>query len=160
MRVFRIERRKYLEAVLSGEGAARSSGNRWNSLYTAMVYTAQTRALALLELAVHLDLTEDLPTDRYFVEIEIPDQLQISEIKVEDLPSGWNENPPNTQTRRIGDKFVADGHAVVLRVPSSIIPMEYNYLINPRHPDSAGIRVISSEELHFDPRLRQFRSSV
>ena len=71
MIVFRIEREKYLKTTLHGIGASLSIGFRWNSINTKLVYTAESRALATLEVAVHLDLSEDLPNDRYFVEIEI-----------------------------------------------------------------------------------------
>ena len=76
MIVFRIERRKYLSATLMGIGASKSSGFRWNSLHNRMVYTAESRALATLEVAVHLDLNEDLPSDRMMVEIDIPDEVK------------------------------------------------------------------------------------
>lgn len=77
MRVFRVEREKYLSTTLNGIGAASSEGFRWNSLNTFLVYTAESRALATLEVSVHLDLSEDLPMDRYYVEIEIPDASKI-----------------------------------------------------------------------------------
>jgi len=73
MRVYRIEREKYLDTTLKGIGAALTEGYRWNSLNTYLVYTAASRALATLEVSVHLDLCEDLPADRYYVEIDIPD---------------------------------------------------------------------------------------
>jgi RES domain-containing protein len=80
MRVFRIEREKYLESTLKGIGAAMTDGYRWNSINTYLVYTADSRALATLEVSVHLDLSEDLPIDRFYVEIEIPDDIQILEL--------------------------------------------------------------------------------
>lgn len=67
MKVFRIDRKKYLDSTLSGIGASRATGFRWNSLNTRLVYTAESRALAILEVAVHLDLAEDLPKDRNYV---------------------------------------------------------------------------------------------
>ena len=80
MKVYRIEREKYLSTTLKGLGAAKTEGYRWNSLNTYLVYTAESRALATLEVSVHLDLAEDLPTDRWFVEIEIPDDIEVMEI--------------------------------------------------------------------------------
>ena len=77
MIVFRIEREKYLKTTLASIGASMSNGYRWNSLNSKLVYTAESRALATLEVSVHLDLSEDLPTDRYYVEIEIPDDITI-----------------------------------------------------------------------------------
>ena len=153
MRVFRIEREKYLESTLSGRGAASSEGFRWNSLNTYLVYTAESRSLATLEIAVHLDLREDLPTDRYYVEIDIPDEIAILELAIGDLPANWHSKPPILETQYIGDDFVSEKSAAVLKVPSSIVPPEFNYLINPNHPDAARIKVISTMKLSFDSRL-------
>lgn len=88
MRVFRIEREKYLETTLQGVGAARAEGFRWNSLGTYMVYTSESRALATLEVFVHLVINEDLPLDRYYVEIDIPDMVTILELNIKDLTNG------------------------------------------------------------------------
>lgn len=155
MIVYRIEREKYLKSTLSGTGASISKGFRWNSINTKLVYTAESRALAMLEVSVHLDLSEDLPTDRYFVEIEIPDKIIIQEVKIEDLPEDWNSKPPTLTTQTIGDDFVTQNESAVLKVPSSIVPQEYNYLINPNHPDAKKIKVIKKISLNFDPRLKK-----
>ncbi|MCC5930584.1 MAG: RES family NAD+ phosphorylase [Cyclobacteriaceae bacterium] len=155
MRVFRIEREKYLTHTLKGVGAALNDGYRWNSLHTYLVYTAESRALAMLEISVHLDFSEDLPTDRYYVEIDIPKDITIMELPIEQLPEDWDSRPPIPETQYIGDDFVYKKEAPVLKVPSSIVPPEYNYLINPNHPDSAKIKVISTQRLQFDSRFKQ-----
>ncbi len=154
MRVYRIERGRYLKTTLSGIDASMSKGYRWNSFPTRLVYTSESRALATLEVSVHLDLSEDLPTDRFYVEIEIPDETAIQEIKVEDLPEGWNSNPPDRITQSIADHFILQAETAVLKVPSSIVPQEYNYLINPHHPDTGSIKVISKTSINFDQRLK------
>lgn len=154
MRVYRVEREKYLNSTLLGIGASLSEGFRWNSYNTRMVYTSGSRALATLEVAVHLDIHEDLPNDRYFVEIDIPDSVQILELYTEDLPDNWDAKPPLINTQFIGDAFISEESAAVLKVPSSIIPAEYNYLINPLHPDAGKIKVIVTEKMTFDSRLR------
>lgn len=153
MRVYRIEREKYLETTLKGFGAASAEGFRWNSLHTYLVYTSDSRALATLEVSVHLDLSEDLPTDRYYVEIDIPDELEILELKPEDLPHIWDIHPPSLETQYIGDDFVKDNEAAVLKVQSCIVPPEFNYLINPNHPDAKRITVVSKQQLTFDKRF-------
>lgn len=155
MRVYRIEREKYLETTSKGFGAASTEGYRWNSLNTYLVYTTKSRALATLEVSVHLDFSEDLPIDRYYVEIDIPDEIDILELREEDLPENWDTKPPSLETQYIGDDFVNDNEAAVLKVPSSIIPSEYNYLINPNHPEARKITVISKEQLTFDERFKQ-----
>ena len=158
MRVYRIEREKYLKTTLSGVGAALTEGYRCNSLSTFLVYTAESRALALLEISVHLDLSEDLPTDRFFVEIDIPEDIRITDISLDELPENWDAKPPLLETQYIGDDFVAQKIAAVLKVTSSIVPPEYNYLINPNHPDATRIRVVSTERLQIDNRFRLWKA--
>jgi len=154
MVVYRIERGKYLKTTLTGIGASMSKGYRWNSFNTKLVYTDESRALAMLEVSVHLDLSEDLPTDRYYVEIEIPKKITIQEVKIEDLPEDWNANPPTITTQTIGDDFVYQNESAILKVPSSIVPQEFNYLINPNHPDVKKIKVIGKTSMNFDTRLK------
>jgi RES domain-containing protein len=153
MKVYRIEREQYLETTLTGIGASMSKGFRWNSLNTRLVYTAESRALATLEVSVHLDLSEDLPNDRYYVEIEIPAEITIFEVNLEDLPDDWDAKPPTTTTQTIGDDFVAQNEAAVLKVPSSIVPQEFNFLINPSHIDANKIKVVRKTRMSFDTRL-------
>lgn len=158
MVVYRIERLKYLSSTLSGWGAALSTGFRWNSLNTRMVYTAATRSLAMLEVSVHLDWSEDLPLDRYVVEIELPDDLVMYELQPEDLPIGWDVRPPGTATQFIGDDFVIQNKGAVLRVPSCIIPEEYNYLLNPMHEDFNQVKIIGTRPLLFDVRWKNINT--
>lgn len=153
MKVFRIEREKYLSTTLSGIGASLDDGNRWNSRFTRLVYTAESRALALLEVAVHLDLSEDLPSDRYLIEIDIPDEVKVQEIRLENLPTDWKEHPPTSSTQVIGDDFVLQDAALLLKVPSCIVPDEFNYLINPHHADMKKVLVCKTVEMGFDSRL-------
>ncbi|MFT5336934.1 MAG: RES domain-containing protein [Luteibaculaceae bacterium] len=154
MKLYRIERAKYLNSTLSGIGASKAKGFRWNSEETRLVYTAESRSLALLEVSVHLDINTDLPNDRFYIEIEIPDNILAQEVKLEDLPKDWDAKPPRTFTQFIGDDFVKNNNAAILKVPSSIVPQEYNYLINPLHPDAKNIKVLSQIALKFDERLK------
>ncbi|MDZ7607712.1 MAG: RES family NAD+ phosphorylase [Cyclobacteriaceae bacterium] len=157
MKVFRVERKKYIATTLEGIGASLTEGYRWNSLNTFLVYTAESRSLAMLEVSVHLDLSEDLPTDRYYVEILVPDDIQIQELRIEDLPDYWDSKPPILETQYIGDDFVNESSAAVLKVPSSIVNQEFNYLINPKHPDSEKIIIVSTTPFKFDSRLQQLK---
>ncbi len=154
MIVFRVERQKYLDTTLLGMGASMSEGYRWNSINTRIVYTAESRALATLEVAVHLDIGEDLPEDRYYVEIEIPDEITILEVSIEDLPEDWDAKPPTLTTKTIGDDFVNYHEAAILKVPNSIVPQEFNYLINPNHQEASKIRVLSTSKMIFNSRLK------
>lgn len=155
MQVYRIEREKYLPDVLSGGGAQLSSGNRWNSFGTRMVYCSQHRSLAMLELAVHLDLAADLPTDRWLVSLEIPDDMYIQSVDPDQLPPNWADQPPGRPTQWMGDQFVLKAQAAVLCLPSAIIAEEYNFLINPLHPEAQNIQVVGQRPILIDQRLQR-----
>ncbi|MDO5655878.1 MAG: RES family NAD+ phosphorylase [Flavobacteriaceae bacterium] len=154
MRVFRIERERYLKDTLRGIGVSLSDGSRWNSFGTFLVYTAESRALAMLEVSVHLDLRLELPSDRLMVEIEIADSVKILEISRKDLPKNWNAKPPSKQSQFIGNQFVRYNEAAVLKIPSSLVEKEFNYLINPNHSESSKIKVIGFKAFNFYQRLK------
>lgn len=152
MRVFRLIRKKH-GIELSGKGAA-LSGNRWNSKGTELIYCADSRALAMAEVAVHLSLAI-LPKDYVMVDIEIPSYVSIAILSKEDLPANWSSFPHLLDTQRIGDGFVAELKNCVLKVPSAVVPGDFNFLINPYHPDFSAIRIVSQVDFPFDSRLFQ-----
>jgi RES domain-containing protein len=143
MFVFRIERQKYLREILTGSGAALSSGNRWNNFQTPMVYASASRSLAMLEVLTRIVSFEDLPSDRYLVTLEIPDQLDVEQLPLSALSENWDSFPAPSFTRELGDQFIRSGKHPVMQVPSSLVKEEYNFLINPFHKKSAAIRIHS-----------------
>jgi RES domain-containing protein len=157
MKLYRIERQKYVDTTLSGMGASLSAHFRWNSQHTRIVYTSESRSLAMLEVSVHLDMSEDLPTDRVCMEWEVPDGVSIQTVHARDLPDGWDAKPPIIATQRIGDAFVFEKKALLLKVPSCIVPEEFNILINPFHKDVKLIQFVSSRPLLFDRRWKQLK---
>lgn len=152
MEVFRLVREEYA-AVLNGKGAA-LKGARWNSPGTELIYTAGNRSLAMAEVAVHLSWAL-LPDDFRMLVLELPDDLPIQTLEEKELPDDWNVFPPLSATMVFGDRFVAEGKAAVLKVPSVVTRGDFNYLINPHHSDFKKIRIIESEPFLFDRRLFQ-----
>lgn len=150
MRVFRLIRKKY-GIELSGKGAA-ISGNRWNSKGTELIYTADSRALAMAEVAVHLSLSI-LPKDYVMVEINIPKSISVASVSVEKLPVNWNNFPHLVDTQLVGDEFFSERKACVLKVPSAVVPGDFNFLINPLHPEFSQIEIVGQEDFPFDSRL-------
>lgn len=150
MRVFRLMRKKY-GIELSDKGAA-ISGNRWNSKGTELIYFADSRALAMAEVAVHLSLSI-LPKDYVMVEIEIPSDTSIATLSKEDLPDNWSSFPHILETQQIGDLFVSERKNCVLKVTSAVVPGDFNFLINPHHPDFTAIKIVGQEDFPFDRRL-------
>ena len=150
MIVYRLSKEKY-KNDLSGIGAEKYGG-RWNNKGTRMVYTAQSRALANLEVAVHVAL-KSMPKNYYLTSIEIPDRY-IIEFKQNRLKGKkWRGNPPLEFTQLEGDAFVSNNKGLVLKVPSAIVPGDFNYLINPQHKDFGKVKILKSEPFGFDERL-------
>ena len=150
MKVFRLSKKKYAYQ-LNGKGASRF-GSRWNSKRTEIVYTAESRALAMAEVAVHLSLAT-LPSDFMMIEMDIPDSLDIDEIKLQELPQNWANHPSVSNTQKIGDQFVESAKNAVLKVPSSAVQGDFNYLINPHHDEFQHIHTINVTNFPFDKRL-------
>ena len=149
MIVFRLSKAKHAND-LSGKGAE-LSGGRWNNKGTALLYTSESRALCLLEVAVHLPLGI-LPNDFVMISLDIPDK-SIQEVDITMLASDWKEHPPKSSTRGIGDFFVAEGKHLILKAPSALVQDEYNYLLNPKHKDAGKVKVLSIDPFTFDPRF-------
>lgn len=150
MRVFRLTKRKYA-VELNGKGAGKSN-NRWNSKGTEMVYTAESRALAMAEVAVHLSM-DMLPEDFVMMEIDIPEKVRVE--KVDEFDCGAYLWPPNHETQKLGDAFVRAEKCAVLKVPSMVVNGDFNYLINPAHVDFEEIGVVDVVDFPFDTRLFQ-----
>lgn len=147
MILYRIAKRPY--ADLSGTGA-RLYGGRWNSEGRSMVYLTSSRSLAVLEALVHLSPT-NLPLDFCIMTIDAPDNF--AEIKVEQLPQNWNDYPEPNSLKHIGKDFLLKQKHLFLKVPSAIVNEEYNYLLNPLHPDAGLVKIISTQPFAFDQRL-------
>lgn len=149
MILYRIARCQYVND-LSGTGA-RLYGGRWSSIGRAVVYLASSSSLAVLEVLVHLQPLL-LPDDYCRMEVEVPDNL-IESVTIDELPAAWRDiSPPQTLTR-FGDSFIKEGKYLLLKVPSSIVPSEYNYLLNPAHPGMNKVKLLTREPFDFDSRL-------
>ena len=138
---------------LSGAGA-KTTGGRWNAPGDAIVYTSETQALACLETVVHLN-AGGLPLNRYLVSVTIPDPVW-AKARTEtpaSLPVGWDADPSGRASIQFGTNWIRSMASALLRVPSVIVPDEYNVLINPLHPDSKGIAAVKIRRWLYDPRL-------
>lgn len=151
--VYRIVKTKYARMAFDGEGAYRYGG-RWNTRGTRMIYTAGSLSLAALEMLVHLD-DDELLLAYSFVAAEIPPALILPVKSFRPLPKNWSASPAPLALQRIGDEWVRANASAVLEVPTSIVPLEQNYLLNPAHPDYAQITLDKPRHFVFDERLRK-----
>jgi RES domain-containing protein len=144
---WRIDRKLYRATAFTGEGA-RLYGGRWNSQGVSVVYTAEHRSLAMLEILVHLTKPKDY--ELYSVKF---DESLVQELAAQSLPRNWDVEPPTSDTQEIGDNWVNSASSAVLSVPSAVVPEERNYILNPRHPAFEQIQIDEAFPCHFDPRL-------
>lgn len=145
-----ITKQKHAKNTFTGEGA-KLYGGRWNNPGKLVVYTAESRALALAEILVHLEPTAVL--SRYIVfQVEI-DESYIAHLGLRDLPKNWRAEPAPKRLQTLGDEWLDSGKSAVLRIPSAIVVGEFNYLLNPLHPDFSELRIHSPKNLSIDKRL-------
>ena len=117
------------------------------------MYCAPNPATALVEVLVHVEIEAgDLPDPLEYLEIESPDTISTNTVDADALGRHWQKD--QVATRRAGDAWLRAGSTALLRVPSVIVPATWNVLINPRHPESARIRVVKVHSHGIDPRLR------
>lgn len=150
---WRITQAVHAGSAFTGIGAW-LEGGRWNRKGVHMIYTAGSIALAALEMVVHLP--EDTLLYQQYVRIPVQfDSDRVIKLPISSLSHDWNSNPPPESTQKIGTSWVMEKKSLVLQVPSSIIPEETNYLINPLHPDASHLKIGKPETFKFDPRIKQ-----
>jgi RES domain-containing protein len=151
VRSWRIVKAKYARTAFSGAGA-KTSGGRWNSPGTAVIYTAGSISLGILEMLVHLWSKDVL---RHYVTFELSfDEAMLRRIPVGDLPrSWWNPRAP-AACQSVGDEWARGLESPALALPSAIVRTEWNYLLNPAHPDFPKIKIASPQPVRLDKRLR------
>lgn len=157
MRLYRLARRPFVQGpgdAFSGEGAY-LAGSRWNTPGRRMAFAAESESLATLEYLVHAT-SETFFHDAVLVIAEL-DERYIAAMDPAALPAGWRSFPPGSGTQRLGDEWLASGSSAALRVPSAVVPREFNVLVNPRHRDFSKLDVLDIEAWGIDPRLERSR---
>lgn len=149
MLVYRICMNKFATGLFASGRAA-----RWNSNDIKMVYTASSRSLACLENVVHRSQA-GLSQLFSVLTINCPETVKIKTIAIADLPPNWTEYEQMAITQKIGDDWIKDNSSAILRVPSSIIEEEFNYLLNPEHDDFKKIKLLKSIPFIFDKRIKE-----
>lgn len=150
MVVWRITSARHAMSAFTGEGAARHPG-RWNHRHRRVVYTSDAPALAALEILANAE-TASVLRDRVAIRATVPDE-DIYPLPAEDLPDGWDSNPIGPHTRDLGEAWRADATFLVLSVPSAVMPLQQNLIINPEHPGFQRVAIDDPIPIRFDPRL-------
>jgi RES domain-containing protein len=146
-----VEAPAYAANDMTGSGA-KSSGGRWNSVGTPVIYCASSIALAALETLSAIR-TGSLPFNRYLVRIDVPDEVWARQEMLNPLPGGWDAVPSGMTSRKAGDEWATSKRSALLIVPSVIVPDEHNVLINPSHADALKITATTIRKWIYDPRF-------
>lgn len=147
---WRIVKTRFVQRPFDGEGA-RLYGGRWNSVGVRMVYTAGSVSLAVLEMLVHLESSDVLPS--YSLCAVHFDERVLTRLDRSRLSDNWRDSPAPPELLLIGDAWIAARSSAVLEVPSAVVESESNYLMNPEHPDFASLVIDPPRPFTFDPRL-------
>jgi RES domain-containing protein len=150
MLVYRIGKTKFAKDI-TGEGA-RLNGGRWNNRGSSCIYTAESRALAVLEYTVNVNI-EDIPRALSITTFEIPG-TGIHELKEADLPGNWKDMPAPASTKDLGTNLLNAASTLIIKVPSIVIIDEFNYLLNPAHIDSRNIKMVDVKDFVYDVRIK------
>jgi RES domain-containing protein len=159
---YRLVRRVRARDAFGGEGS-RLFGGRWTPKGSPAVYCSQHLSLCVLELRVNQDQFLAREGYRYFT-VTFPPALMES-LSLKDAPRGWDRPRISsirlTAAQRFGKKGLKKKRSAVLRVPSAVLPQEYNYILNPLHSDFASIKIGTAMPIRLDSRLWQkIRESV
>jgi len=149
MEVFKICREEYAAEITSS-----GSANRWNIRGQNVIYVASSRSLATLELVVRRkSIVPILNYKVMVISIEDDDHL-VTQVLINELAINWRTLAAYSTLQEIGSKWYTSQRTLVLKVPSAIIPYEYNYVINTEHPDfNRGVRLVRTEDYFWDKRL-------
>lgn len=149
MKIYRISKRNFIED-LSGEGA-RLYGGRWNRKGHSMLYFSEHLSLSVLEILVHTN-QQLITNDYWFLEVDIPEK-DIANIELKDLPNNWRTNSLISETQDFGTNWLLKNKELAVLIPSAVLPIENNILINPKHLRFSYLKVGRISELNLDARL-------
>jgi len=148
---WRIVSAEWAHDAFTGEGGLGHS-SRWNKRGSRIVYTAGSLSLATLENFVNVPTIVIASKHCVAIAVSFNEKL-VQRVRIEDLPPNWSQYPATFVTKELGTLWVEGGKSAVLAVPSSLIPAEVNFLLNPRHPDFCKISIGKPDNYRFDERL-------
>ena len=153
--VFRLGKHVYRNQLFSGQGGLHASG-RWTPRGRPVVYTSASISLAVLEYTVNYRRRGWVPAT-VLGRAAIPASVRIQAVSLEELPASWFAASPPPQLQALGGEWLEHGETAVLKVPSAIVTEEWNYLLNPLHPDFRKFRIGTPKPCNFDQRVARSR---
>ena len=149
MEVFRIAKEEYSKSLKSS-----GTANRWNLKGQQVIYTGSSRSLSSLELIVHKGAVKPEQLYKIMVISIADDDILYKQIRLKDLPENWRNFCRRSILQNIGSEWYSTFESLILKVPSAVIPMEYNYIINTEHPAFLNmVQLVRTEPYFWDERL-------
>lgn len=138
---------------LSGQGAAKYGG-RWNHPGIPALYTGATPSVCALENLVHTTSTLPDPIPLVVIELLLPDDEKLYwQPSRNELPEGWSKVPPDQAVREFGSTFFKGNERLGLIVPSAVMPLDNNIILNPNHPMIREVTIVESYDYRHDTRI-------
>lgn len=153
--VYRITKRRYQDQIFAGIGGLYADG-RWTPRGRLVVYTSASISLAVLEYTLNYRRRGWVPPS-VLGRATLPADMSFQTIQIAALPHHWSSPDSPPELRDIGQEWLEQGVYLALKVPSAIVPEEWNYLLNPQHPDFKRLAFGASEPFAFDRRLARTR---
>jgi RES domain-containing protein len=149
--VWRLVARQNASSALTGRGASRWGG-RWNLPGSPVIYCSDSLALAAMEVLVHVGGIADLSALEWKAfALSVPEH---SVHRPSRVPSSWRTYPYHRATQVFGSAWAHSGGGVALRVPSALVPGEFNHVLNCSHPEFAEVKVSTGRSFRFDATIR------
>lgn len=148
MLVFRIAHKKYAQN-LSVSGLS----GRWNSDGKLVLYTCENISLCLLENMIYRVGT-GFNHDYKIMIIETAIE-SVEEINCKKLPKNWRDIQSYSELQKMGDFWYDQQKNLMLKVPSSLLPENYNIIINTTHLDFKNVKLVDVVDYEPDERLEQ-----
>lgn len=153
--VWRLEKERYAEVAFRGKGSLRAGG-RWHHKGTQVAYASEHPGVAVLEKLVWLGgYQRARQSDYVLLPLQVDPSRHVEKVEKEDLPERWDGFPHPEATRDIGTRWSDEERSAALSVPSAVLPVSRNYLINPFHPDFHDLKHGEPVSFSWDARLFQ-----
>lgn len=147
MLVYRLVHQKYSKTLF-----ASGLEGRWNSFGKKVLYTAESVSLAYLE-TMYYRKGFGFNNDFKIMVIHLPTITDFLTIETSALPKNWRDFRNYEDCQKIGDHWFDDGQELALKVPSAVVPENYNVVINTLHPGFKKVKLIDVFGFYPDERL-------
>lgn len=153
--IWRLEKERYLEEAFRGIGSLKTAG-RWHHKGTQVAYASEHPGVAVLEKLAWIGRYERVRDSNYLLlPLHLDPDKHLERIEETELPEDWDSFPHRDETREIGTRWYEEERSPVLAVPSAVLPLAENFLVNPFHPEAHDLKRGEPEPFSWDARLFQ-----